>query len=554
MLKNLLTVIYSLFDREEEMHTIEVIDEKFSKTNGKYKRETIKYGKSKKKLQEPYKTFAEMREISREISGISYGFYAKDMSFEIFMEQAEHMKDFTDSYENKKPLEAYHANNVNYERMDDEQLRTYFTWRTKVRAGNIEDISLSYTFCYIHELLNHVGVQNATEGLDKLISFWHGFRVHQEIIDKYLAEYIKGYYVVHYANLSDDFEKVVLRYPIPYTTTNNHIENIRNGIWEINFVEFHSSYKITELGFYKKGNKEIIEECLSFVLEALSKLFKENKLKFEDLHVAKSRGEYWTPFRGAGYFTHNFTGEIVKIGEHESYEYKNGHWLARKPNFFVFPKTKGYILKTIEIHMRKALGGQRNLKPQSISDIKFEFTGNKTLENTKGWKKKAYELIESKAFEQTIESAIQNYLKSANITVANGAIVETKPIEIDMSQLERIRDEHLETATKLNTEDDIDKDVIPFAVDIKNNAPSEPLNGFSSLVEAFGVEEKGLITSLLSEESTTNIKTPELIVEQINEKALEAIGDNLIEEIDGKYSIYMEYKDELLNTLEDIHE
>jgi excinuclease ABC subunit A len=41
----------------------------------------------------------------------------------------------------------------------------------------------------------------------------------------------------------------------------------------------------------------------------------------------------------------------------------------------------------------------------------------------------------------------------------------------------------------------------------------------------------------------------ELIIEAVNENALYAVGDNIIECIDGQYSIYNEYRDEIREAL-----
>ena len=71
------------------------------------------------------------------------------------------------------------------------------------------------------------------------------------------------------------------------------------------------------------------------------------------------------------------------------------------------------------------------------------------------------------------------------------------------------------------------------------------------MTKALDVQESTTLLWLLHNKSTVGVSSIELTVEQINEKALEIIGDNLIEEFDGKYSVYVEYSDELLELLED---
>ena len=67
----------------------------------------------------------------------------------VFYEQAMFMKDFEDDYPEHASFSAYFPY---YQMLSYEQLRTYFTWRTQVRKGVIDNTSLSYVFLYLYEL------------------------------------------------------------------------------------------------------------------------------------------------------------------------------------------------------------------------------------------------------------------------------------------------------------------------------------------------------------------------------------------------------------------
>jgi len=531
-----------------ELHTIEVVSKDKIESNKKYQSESLAKRIPAKKTNEPYDTFSRMRKIGHRNNRDPYSFYGSSSGPESFLQQAEFMKSFTDNYESAKPLEAYWTT---YESMDNEQLRTYFTWRTKVREGNITEISLSYAFCYIYELLNHVEVSDAVDGLNKLISFWSEFRKHNDKIDRYMISWVKDYYVIHSKTLGISFEEVASRYPLPHTTQNTHVENIKNGKWDLELIELHSTYRMSQREFYKKGNTKVICECLSYVLEYLNKWFRKNNLNFVDLFVGEAQSGYWASLQNAVYVYKGPKNTLVKLSEHEVYECKNGQWSDRRLNFYVFPQTKGYILKAIEIQMRKVFGGKQNLKPQSISDIRTEFTGSRSLKNTSGWKRQAYELIKSNDFEHVISNAIQAFIKQNNVTIKGGEIVEVAPVEIDMSQLGRIREEQALTAAKLNTDEDVADVTIVDDAQVEDNDDTSTLAGLAGLTKALDAQESATLLLLLHNKSTVGVSSIELTVEQINEKALEIIGDNLIEEFDGKYSVYVEYSDELLELLED---
>ena len=131
--------------------------------------------------------FYQMRDIAREDRYMNYGrseLYDKQawkQNSRIFYKQGMFMKDFEDTYENTAPFSSYFPD---YQMMGYDQLRTYFTWRTKVRKGEITFISPSYLFLYLYELLNNIGVDNPEDGLHKIMSAWNDFRVYYESMDK----------------------------------------------------------------------------------------------------------------------------------------------------------------------------------------------------------------------------------------------------------------------------------------------------------------------------------------------------------------------------------
>ena len=93
--------------------------------------------------------FMEMRGIARRYETRAYDgerFPSRGARREyavIFTEQARFMADFEDDYEGEAPFSAYYPD---YRMLSYEQFRTYFTWRTRVRAGDVRATSLSYAF------------------------------------------------------------------------------------------------------------------------------------------------------------------------------------------------------------------------------------------------------------------------------------------------------------------------------------------------------------------------------------------------------------------------
>jgi hypothetical protein len=529
-----------------DLHTIEVSATKphIAPDSTRYTPEVIAPQRLTHVTKEPYAAFARMRKIGR-INYNTYEPYYHDYRSASFVKQAEYMKDFADTYEPKKPLEAYYTT---YDNMDDEQLRTYFSWRTKVRQGNVEDTSLSYAFCYIFELLNKIGVATAQDGMNKLITFWTEFRVHNTKIDSYLTKWARDYYVVN--RLLDSFDSVANGFPVPYKTKVELFDKLNLGTWDINLVEMRSRHKITRMSFYKTGNQKVIEDCLNGVFIALNEFFKANGVNLVNLYVSVSPNGYYTPFQGAVY-AHKKVGNLsVKLSDYETYNCINDKWSVHEYNYTNMPYTKGYILKTIEIEIRKALGGKRGLSPPKLDEISIELRdGRRAWNQVKEWRKKAYELLRSKEFEQTIASAVQTYCKTANIVVTDGTVLEIKPVEIDLSKLDKIREEHEATAMKLIVEEQLEEATI-LPPEPEQGAPldePEGLSGLTGFVDSLNNDETTLLIKVLETEHIP--ANCELLMESINDKALVATGDNIIGYIDGIPCVYEEYMDEIKTSL-----
>ena len=112
----------------------------------------------------------------------------------IFLKQAKLLASYEDDYEFSGQVTRYYPT---YQALTDQELRGYFSWRTRVRRGDIRKTSLSFAFLYIYELINQVGVEDPLEGYQKLIHF----RVVYGALDDSILPYLKRWmtdYVVYY--------------------------------------------------------------------------------------------------------------------------------------------------------------------------------------------------------------------------------------------------------------------------------------------------------------------------------------------------------------------
>ena len=138
--------------------------------------------------------YRKMREISRWQDDPKGGAGRWLSEAELFYRQGLLMADFEDDCPYNGTFKSYFPT---YNAMSDRQLRGYFTWRAKVRRGNIEETSTSFAFLYLYELICGIGVDDPLDGFDKIKGFWDAYRAFEPVIDRFASVWLQDYAVFH---------------------------------------------------------------------------------------------------------------------------------------------------------------------------------------------------------------------------------------------------------------------------------------------------------------------------------------------------------------------
>ena len=112
----------------------------------------------------------------------------------LFYEQAHVMEDYEDDVPFYSTFSHYFPT---YEDMSNRDLRRYFSWRTQVRQGKVSPTSLSFVFVLFYELLCGVGVSDARDGFDKICSLWQSYRVFDGKLDRHAKRWLRDYAAWH---------------------------------------------------------------------------------------------------------------------------------------------------------------------------------------------------------------------------------------------------------------------------------------------------------------------------------------------------------------------
>ena len=444
----------------------------------------------------------------------------------LFYKQAKFMEDFADDYHGNEPFAMYFPH---YQYMIYKQLRTYFTWRTKTRLGQHAPTSLSYIFVYIYELLSGIGTRGPADGLDKLLNIWDAHREEAPALDKHMPGWLKDYHVYYGQSFTNFVKKynLVSYYPEIYLFE----ADAENCLTLWNNI---SSYNITKSNFYKNGNEEQLQDCFYMVVSAIKAYCASRNTCIQDLLTYEKCTLPWHPFGQALFYPWlNQPDHKVELPGPEVYFCVNNHWTA---NIYMHHAARGdiagYIIKKTEECLRKAVNHKHQITAY-----------NKNLTRSfRGFKKLG---IKRQTLDAVIENAVLDYHKSTKRTV----------VVVDKGNLDRIRKEALGTQDLLVVPDIMPNVQESAIASLSSNPPSiakhdntQHSNGWVALKDALNPTEVEALRILLQDSiglkplaDATGIML-EVLVDNINEKASDHIGDNLIDE---DFTIYDDYKDQI---------
>lgn len=515
------------------------------------------------KIEEPERDevrelFDRMRDIARNNRFVIYGstkFYNEKVRQEnsrIFYKQGMFMKDFVDDYEETAAYKEYFPY---YQMMGYRQLRTYFTWRTRVRKGEVEKTSLSYAFLYLYELLNNIGVSDPQEGLDKLLFFWQEFRVFQPEIDKYVLRWLKDYHI--YYDLSQPFAEFVDRQGL-----SEHYLNL-SGV-EDRFALFCtiSKYDIKKSAFYTEERENLIRDCFDFTMDKLTVIFQEHGIDLESAIFlpTKSRA-VWKPFQDALFYPwRQQRDRSVVLSSKEIYVCSQNQWTYQTAlTADSGRRLVGYILKQMESVLRQTV------------KFKYKITAGIDMMHPTTVKRLKETGI---ALEQCITAAVTEFYREATKTV----------VTVDREALAKIRKEALMTQEKLIVPEeeeilkwppvsatefpakpaDMDlqqrEEPLPVYQDFRKETMLLPAHVESTEKDVWcelgtiltQIEREALLLTL---DGNANIKQfadahgimLEVLADGINEKAVDIMGDSLL---DDEFIIYDDYLEQVSKMLD----
>ena len=512
-----------------------------------------------------------IRKTYQEFKKIEQNNYFGILDNQVFYQQAKYLEDFEDDQTiQEENISDYYASDSTYLGFDYKRFRMYFSWRTLVRKGIMEKLNSRFIRIYINELLNQIGCKDEEDVVKKLIEFWKLVRKLNPRIDNTMPTIMKEFYLLNSTKLS--FSEIKENYPIQIKTTEIDIDEIQKGIYshKLFYLNRISSYKIEKSKLLETPYGYLLEGVIEVVFYTLQEEFEKKGLSIQDLLICKSKKEYWwQPLASYSIVQTKEKDKQITIGN-ETYECIGGNWSRKlyKEQYY-YRNTIGYLLKTIECVIRNYIG-YRKLKRPSTEELSKDYEEYYYIRKVK----QNIEIIKTIELEQIIETTVLNYLKRQRIPY--NAMKKKKESHLEWEQEEKIevvfnqqqfeeirkKSEQIQKSLILEETQEIQqenqerkkpKEVAKTRIELP--ILEEP-EGFQSLIRQLTLPEKEIINTLLQkQEVKTRInqiakqqnQMLEVMISTINEKALETIGDTLIDAtMEG---IYEDYEEELKQVL-----
>ena len=281
-----------------------------------------------------------------------------NLASNLFVQQGNYIKDIKDQYDKIVPYSSYKPS---YSEMHEQQIRSYITWRTRLRCGEICKTSISYVVLYIFEVINNIGVVSAEDGFAKLAYLWSQYRDEDSRIDRYLVRWLKDYYLCN--DFSQSFSELIRKHELQkfFPEISRTYENGYLSPEELRKI---SNYKLPEKSLWRGGALSFFDDCLSAVMKNMELLLDLYGLRLSDILACKISGRnFWSPFDNALYLDVPAQDKKIYINPVEFYECVNGVWSFYHPNEqnHATAAFVGYIVKRVEKQLEVLVNGGGDL-------------------------------------------------------------------------------------------------------------------------------------------------------------------------------------------------
>lgn len=433
----------------------------------------------------------------------------------LFYTQGKFMENFSDVYDFSDDFVRYYPT---YRDLTTEQLRGFFSWRTRIRSGETPPAPQPFIYMLAYEIINGIGVDEPVDGFHMLMKLRHDYGANDNAVKRYLSQWLTDYavyYSIDPALIGDspdiEFDRFLL-------TLINWEDCSDEDLWEAIFRL--SSFPIAKSRFYE-SHKTLFRKTACRVFRRLSDFFRtKRKHSLVEKYFGQLSADNCRLFESAVFYdSRQIRSADYTINSIHSYWCVNGQWFcemfrgSRGRN-----KNLGDLIRTVDSILRERSGSSHKTKPGDTTRNVITIV-NKVID----------EIIEEKR------------------------LSNARRVDIDTSKLSSIRRSADSTRDKLLVDDAEDTAAEELALpDSAEDTPSEssPVDGSGNSCELLSEPETAFLRALLSggdwKAAARNAGSlPSLLADSINEKLFDNFGDTVIDCSSDVPELIPDYSDEL---------
>ncbi|WP_455141917.1 TerB N-terminal domain-containing protein [Candidatus Hodarchaeum mangrovi] len=428
---------------------------------------------------------------------------------------------------NLVPLYAYRPD---FREMTESQLKYYYFFRANIRKERYIETQLGYILLYAYEIINNLGIESVLSGYQNLLVLWLNYRNEYSQLDELLPEWIIEYLIVQ--DTPVDIQFAVLKKFDKWLNTKRLkkiVDELRELLisqtltneFEIDLDLYYDWLGYSKTPYYQRLDKQTFNRHVKAIMKKILSYYK-NRFEKNLFQYFNAVLEKRIPFSRARYYGEN---KII--------------------TFTSYPP----ILKEILINILKYI--QNRLREAAI-------------DSTKGSLKVNLEIPE-------IRAIIDHYcLEAFNLDltpeISQIALeVQSGTINLDRTQVRKLTKDSEVVQSLLSTSEEFeeldDKETKNLLQEAKHTSIENlktPLNENISIRESLlelwhslTPNQQQIIKIILKAENLIELITkiadeqlllPQTMIEQMNEIALEIIGDLIIDS--EHFTLIEEYKEE----------
>lgn len=285
-----------------------------------------------------------------------------------FVRQAE----FAAAYEDDFPYEGEFRHYFpTYRCMTDEQLRGYFSWRTRVRHGDVRKTSLSFAFVHLYELINSIGPSGIVapeDGYAALREFCGSYGAIDDRILRYAGVWQRDYAVYHGLEAQASPAELARQEAL------KALMDLDEGARAIGDSELFAS--LERLSSYRIGRSRLMGEegpllraAVCDCWRTLADYYRSHRKKTLFLHLFGSFAPRPYAMFGTALFWPRAPHEDAerRLGPLELYVCKDGRWTCTSLHGSAAANREvGALLKTVDSKLRERLGFEHPLKEAAL--------------------------------------------------------------------------------------------------------------------------------------------------------------------------------------------